>query len=127
MSRAPCEAWPAERERTPLACVRTLTVLAAARGKEINLRLPSGREGVGAGRCCLKSAPPAEEDLVPGSEWTGEGSHIAVMGQGLESREAGRWANISCAPLSPWAHLRVGGGAGWLDMLHQLLGHSGLQ
>ena len=82
---------------------------------------------MGAGRCCLESAPPAEEDLAPGSEWTAEGSHIAVMGQGLESREAGRWLNISCALLSPWAHLRVGGGAGLLDMLHQLLGHSGLQ
>ena len=44
MSRAPCEAWPAGREGTPLACVCTLTVLAAAPGKEINLRLPSGRE-----------------------------------------------------------------------------------
>ena len=82
---------------------------------------------MGAGPCCLKSASPVEEDLVPGSKWTGEGSHIAVMGQGLESWEAGRWVNISCALLSPWAHLLVGGGAGLLDMLHQLLVHSGLQ
>lgn len=67
------------------------------------------------------------EDLVPSSEWTGEGSHIAVMGRGLESREEGRWANISCALLSSWAHLQVSGGAGLLNMLHQLLGHCGLR
>lgn len=36
-----------------------------------------------AARCCLNSVFLVE-DLVPSSEWTGEGSHI-VMGRGLES------------------------------------------
>lgn len=40
----PVRHGPAERERKPLACVSTLTLLAAAPGKEINLCLPSGRE-----------------------------------------------------------------------------------
>lgn len=81
---------------------------------------------MGAARCCLNSVSLVE-DLVPGSEWTGEGSHIAVMGRGLESWEEGRWANTSCASLSSWAHLRVSGGAGLLSMLPQLLGHCGLR
>lgn len=81
---------------------------------------------MGEARCCLNSVCLVE-DLVPGSEWTGEGSNITMMGRGLESQEEGRWANIFCALVSSWAHLRVSGGAGLLSMLSQLLGHCGLR